>query len=78
MMPNIYSFKGKDVTLEFIGKIVDVCKVIMEKTGETFKNVLPKYYASNTYEVMKDTENGLWLEPAGYIANQYLKENNLS
>lgn len=73
-MPNIYSFKGKDVTLLFIMKIADVCKIITDKTGETFKNVLPKYYSSNTYEAMKDTENGLWLESAGFIANQYLKE----
>lgn len=73
-MPNIYNFNGKDVTLIFIMKIVEVCKVLANKTGETFKNILPKYYSSNTYKVMKDTQNGLWLEPAGYIANQYLNE----
>lgn len=77
-MTTIYSFKGEDVTLAFIAKIADVCKIITDKTGETFKNILPEYYASKTYEVMKNTENGLWLEPAGYIANQYLNEKGFN
>lgn len=75
-MNNIYMYKGKDVTLLFIMKLTEVCKCISRLTGIQFKNVVPGYYSSNTYEMMKDTENGLWLESVEYIANQYMEENN--
>lgn len=73
-MNNIYMYKGKDVSLIFMMKITEVCKCISKETGIKFQNVAPSYYASNTYKAMVDTDNGLWLEPAGYIANQFLKE----
>lgn len=75
-MNNIYFYKNKDVTLLFVMKITDVCEYISDATGIKFKHVLASYYASKTYEIMKNTDNGLWLEPAGYIANQYLEEKN--
>lgn len=76
-MHNIYTFKGEDVSLIFIIKIADICNMISKETGESFKNVAPKFYASNTYKTMKDADNGLWLEPVGYIANEYLKEESI-
>lgn len=74
-MNNIYTYKGKDVTHIFIMKITEVCRYISKETGIKFQNVAPMFYDSKTYEIMKRTDNGLWLEPAGYIANQYLEEN---
>lgn len=74
MNVELYSYKGKNVTIPFISKIAKTCRVLEQEIGIEFKNVLPLFYGSDTYRFMKNTDNGLWLEPAGYIANEYLNE----
>lgn len=33
-----------------------------------------KFYKSETYKTLQETENGLWAESAEYIADRYYEE----
>ena len=39
-----------------------------------FIEAMQKFYSSDTYKTLQNTENGLWAESAEYIADRYFEE----
>ena len=40
----------------------------------SFPDAMGKFYHSKTYKALQNTENTLWAESAGYIADRYYEE----
>jgi len=66
----IYSFNGKDITMNVCIQIRDVLK----HYHISFEKAALKFYKSETYKTLQETENGLWAESAEYIADRYYEE----
>ena len=61
-MEGKYFFNGKDISMNLYIQIRDVIDIIMEKSNLSFPDAL------------QNTENTLWAESAGYIADRYYEE----
>ena len=64
MMEGKYFFNGKDITMNMCIQIRDVIDIIQATTGLN----------SKTYKALQNTDNTLWAESAGYIADRYFEE----
>ena len=40
----------------------------------SFEEAVFRFYKSETYKTLQETENGLWAESAEYIADRYYEE----
>lgn len=40
----------------------------------SFEEAVLRFYSSDTYKTLQETENGLWAESAEYIADRYYDE----
>lgn len=69
-----YFFQGKDITMNICIQIRDVIDIIKETTGTNFPDATVAFYHSKTYKALQNTENTLWAESAGYIADRYFDE----
>lgn len=69
-----YFFNGKDITMNMCIQIRDVVDIIQDETGMNFPDAMVAFYHSKTYKVLQNTENALWAESAGYIADRYFEE----
>lgn len=74
MPENIYSFNGKDITMNICIQIRDVVKLLQEYYQINFEEAVLRFYRSETYKILQETENGLWAESAEYIADRYYDE----
>lgn len=76
MSEMIYSFNGKDITMNVCIQIRDVLKLLQEHFGIGFEEAALRFYKSETYKTLQETQNGLWAESAEYIADRYYKETD--
>lgn len=74
MTKNIYNFNGKDITMNVCIQIRDVVKLLQKHYQINFENAVMRFYKSETYKTLQETENGLWAESAEYIADRYYEE----
>ena len=77
MPEKIYSFNGKDITMNICIQIRDVVKLLQEHFHIAFEEAVLLFYKSETYKTLQETENGLWAESAEYIADRYYEEMGL-
>ena len=68
-MSEIYTFNGKDITMNVFIQIRAVVDIIKEARKIDFIEALGQFYHSNTYKTLQNTENGLWAECPGYIGD---------
>ena len=61
-MSEIYTFNGKDITMNVFIQIRAVVDIIKEARKIDFIEALGQFYHSNTYKTLHNTENGLWAE----------------
>lgn len=73
-MDGIYFFNGKDITMNLCIQIRDVIDIIKEKSHLSFQDATLAFYQSQTYQALQNTENTLWAESAGYIADRFYEE----
>ena len=73
-MDGIYFFNGKDITMNLCIQIRDVIDIIKEKSPLSFQDATLAFYQSQTYQALQNTENTLWAESAGYIADRFYDE----
>lgn len=73
-MPEIYTFNGKDITMNVCIQIRDVLKLLQKHYNVDFEGAAMLFYNSETYKVLQQVENGLWAESAEYIADRYYEE----
>ena len=74
MSEMIYSFNGKDITMNVCIQIRDVLKLLQEHFNISFEEAALRFYKSETYKTLQETENGLWAESAECIADRYCDE----
>jgi hypothetical protein len=70
----IYTFNGKDITINVCIQIRAVVDVLQERLSIDFVEAMDKFYNSETYVTLQNTENGFWAESAEYIADRFLEE----
>lgn len=70
----IYTFNGKDITMNVCIQIKAVIDLLQEKFGIGFDEAALWFYKSETYKTLQNTENALWAESAEYIMDRYLEE----
>ena len=73
-MMNKYSYKGQDITLDIVMKIEKIVRIVSERTGKTFEEVLGEFYESRTYEALQNTESVLWAESSEFIVDELFRE----
>ena len=49
-------------------------EIIKERSHLSFQDAAGAFYHSNTYQALQNTENTLWAESAGYIADRFYEE----
>ncbi len=76
MYEPIYTFNGKDITMNVCIQIKAVLDLLKEKYRIGFEEAALLFYKSETYKTLQNTENGLWAESAEYIMDRYLEEKN--
>lgn len=69
-----YTFNGKDISMNIFIQIRDVIKLLQKHYNIGFEEALMKFYRSNTYKTLQQTENCLWAESAEFIADRYYEE----
>ena len=74
MNDEIYTFHGKDITMNICIQIRAVVDILQQKLKITFEEALIRFYHSETYKVLQETENTLWAESEEYIADRYYAE----
>ena len=72
-MSEIYTFNGKDITMNVFIQIRAVVDIIKEARKIDFIEALGQFYYSNTYKTLQNTENGLWAESPEYIADCFFE-----
>lgn len=77
MISNKYFFNVKDITMNLCIQIRDVIDIIQETTGMNFPEATVAFYHSKTYKALQNTENTLWAESAGFIADRYFEEQEI-
>ena len=68
-MEGKYFFNNKDITMNLCIQIRDVIDIIKER-----EEAAGAFYHSKTYQALQNTENTLWAESAGYIADRFYEE----
>lgn len=71
----IYTFNGKDITMNICIQIRAVVDILKEKLNLSFEEAVMLFYKSETYKTLQQTENALWAESPEYIADRYFDEN---
>lgn len=74
----IYTFQGKDITMNVCIQIRAVVDLLQDKLKISFEEAMMLFYHSATYKVLQETENALWAESAEYIADRYFEEQEYS
>ena len=70
----IYTFNGKDITMNVCIQIRAVLDILQEQLRIDFVEAVDRFYISETYLTLQNTENGLWAESPEYIADRYFEE----
>ena len=70
----IYTFQGKDITMNVCIQIRAVVNILQEKLSISFEEAMMLFYHSKTYKTLQQTENALWAEAAEYIGDRYFEE----
>lgn len=70
----IYTFNGKDITMNVCIQIRAVLDILQEQMNIDFIEAVDQFYNSKTYLTLQNTENGLWAESAEYIADRFFEE----
>lgn len=76
MNDTIYTFRGKDITMNVCIQIRAVVDLIQEHMKVNFEEAMMMFYHSDTYKKLQNTENALWAESPEYIADRYFEEEN--
>ena len=72
----IYTFNGKDITMNVFMQIRAVIDILQEELNTDFIEALDVFYNSETYMTLRNTENGLWAESAEYIVDRFFEEKD--
>jgi len=75
-MKDKYIFKGEDITVDVLFKIEQIASILAEKEHIDFDDAYERFVSSDTYSILKRTDNLYWAESAEFIVDEYYR--NLS
>ena len=55
----VYSFNGKDITMNVCIQIKSVINLLQDKFGLSFEEAAMRFYKSETYKTLQNTDNAL-------------------
>lgn len=70
----IYTFNGNDITMNVCIQIRAVLDILQEQMKIDFIEAVDRFYKSETYTTLQNTDNGLWAESPEYIADRFFEE----
>ena len=73
-MKDKYTFKDQDITTDVLFKIEQIASIIAEKDHISFDDAYAAFIFSDTYNILKRTDNLYWAENAEFIADEYYRE----
>ena len=73
-MTGKYIYKGQDITTDVLFKIEQIASILAKKENIPFDDAYEKFIFSNTYNILKRTENLYWAESAEFIADEYYRD----
>ena len=73
-MKEKYIFKDQDITTDILFKIEQIVSILAEKEHTPFDDVYESFISSETYNILKRTDNLYWAESAEFIADEYYRE----
>lgn len=76
-MPH-YSYNNQDITIDILMKLEEVARILAGLLKKPFDEILGMFYSSRTFAALKNTENCMWAESSQFIADEYLRENNIN
>lgn len=69
-MPH-YFYKNQDITMDILLKIEHVVRILAQKLGKPFDEMLRLFYASKTYDALRNPDSEMWAESAEFIADEF-------
>ena len=75
-MKDKYIFKGQDITTDLLFKIEQIASILAEKEHISFDDAYSAFVFSNTYSILKRTDNLYWAESAEFIVDEYYREKS--
>ena len=73
----IYTFNGKDITMNMCIQIRAVVDVIQQHMNVSFEDAMILFYHSDTYKKLQNTNNAFWAESPEYIAECFFEEKEI-
>ena len=73
-MKGKYFFKSEDITIDILFKIEHIVNIMAEKNNIPFDDAYAAFLDSNTYAILKRTDNLYWGESAEFLADEYYRE----
>ena len=71
-----YFFKGEDITTDILFKIEHIVSIIAKKENITFDDAYNIFLNSNSYKILKRTDNLYWAESAEFLADEFYREKS--
>jgi hypothetical protein len=72
-----YIFKDEDITTDVLFKIEQIAAILAEKERLSFDNAYEAFISSDTYHILKRTNNLYWAESAEFLADEYYREKSI-
>jgi hypothetical protein len=69
-----YIFKDQDITTDVLFKIEQIISILAEKEKITFDDAYAMFVSSNTYSILRRTDNLFWAESAEFITDEFYRE----
>jgi len=73
-MKDKYLFKGEDITTDVLFKLEHIVNILAEKDHIPFDEAHKRFVSSQTYLILKRTDNLFWAESAEFIVDEYHRE----
>ena len=73
-----YIFKGEDITTDVLFKIEHICNLLAERENIDFDKAYEAFISSETYSILKRTDNLYWAESAEFLVDEYYREKGLT
>ena len=73
-MKDKYIFKDQDITTDVLFKIEQIASILAEREHISFDDAYAAFVFSNTYNILRRTENLYWSESAEFIVDEYYRE----
>jgi len=77
-MKGKYIFKDQDITTDILFKLEQVSSILAKRKRISFDDAYDNFISSDTYAIMKRTDNLYWAESAEFLADEYYREKNIS